>query len=514
MDENPHQQLYDEIDVEKSSDETNIDEILNNPNDINSESEIPIEEQKPATLNLVLLFTGFVIILGSFQYGFAIGVLNTPKEAISGIKPFTNENQTYLNHTTECGNNPIFNISNTFQPCVHMEPIQWNIFVSSFIVTALIGSLLAGVLSDFIGRRTVMFISNGFFIVGAAVMCFFSNFYFLTIGRMIHGFGVGLISTVAPVYLSEISPSNLRGAMTTLHQLSITIAILVAQTLGIFLSFRPGWRYLLSVPIPIGIIQSILLVFCPMSPKWLVKIGWQKRAEETLKRLRKSANVSYELNQFQNFLNNQPKGNLFNSLFRRELIKPIFVGITLHVTQQLSGVNAVIFYSTSIFQNAGVQNASIATAIIGLINVIATIFSVFLIEKLGRKILLLVSEIWAFFFYIILSISFILTYYQIAVQVMNVVTVISVVMFIIGFAIGLGPIPWVMTSELFPDDVRGFISSCLLALNWSIVFLVGLTFDSMDSLIKPFTFIPFTIVIGVSIVISIFFVSETKGTSN
>ena len=257
----------------------------------------------------------------------------------------------------------------------------------------------------------------------------------------------------------------------------------------------------------------ILLPFCPSSPKWLYQKGMTEKAEMSLIKLRNTSKITKEINQLEDALNNKPKGNFFNSLFRKELIKPILIGITLHITQQLSGVNAVIFYSTSIFENAGVQNASIATAVIGLVNVIATIFSVFLIEKLGRKILLLVSEIWSFFFYILLSISFILIHYNIAVQVMNIVTVISVVMFIIGFAIGLGPIPWVMTSELYPDEVRGFISSCLLALNWSIVFGVGLTFDSIDSLIKPFTFIPFTIVIGISIIIAIFFISETKNSN-
>ena len=393
-----------------------------------------------------------------------------------------------------------------------MTPFEWNILVSSFVLTALFGSLVGGTIADIIGRRNTVFFSNVFFMVGTLLKIIFSNYYVFVLGRVIHGFGVGLISVVIPIYLSEISPPKWRGIITTLHTLSITFAIVVCQSLGIVLSFRPGWRILLSISLFVSIAQLFCLPYCPRSPKWLFKKGKFQETELSLINLRGTKDVKKELEELEESFKQKEGGKGFwKTLCTFKMIKTLMIGMGLHITQQLAGINAVFFYSTPIFQSTGIQNAALMTAVVGLVNFLSTVASLFVIERLGRKILLLASEIFSFICFTVLTVSFILAYYKIAPEVMNVFTAISIILYVIGFAFGLGSIPWTMTGELFPSEVRGVLSSVCAAVNWTGTFLVGVSFDSLNQLIQPFTFLPFTVSLAISIILGIIFVPETKG---
>lgn len=457
-------------------------------------SEVYTKQKPQVKTTFILIFSCLVISLGSFQFGYNLGVINSPEAAIRGNYP-----------NADCSKNSFF------QECVKMDELQYSIFVSILVLGALGGGIISGPIADLIGRRTTLFLCNIFFIVGSSLLTIFSNFYVFVVARFITGLGVGFTSVIVPLYIAEISPDEYRGSLGTIHQFMIVGAILVTSILGIPLSNYPGWRILFSIPIAVSIVQMCLLPFCPMSPKWLINKGWLQSAEYSLKRLRGVDNVVGELDASKPSEDAQPKSGGIFKVFRRQLIKPILIGVLLHVTQQFSGINAVIFYSTNIFKDAGIKQSAIATVIVGVINILATALSIYLVERLGRKKLLLASEIISAISFCILATSYILKYYKIGQQFMSYISVISVLTYVAGFAIGLGPVPWVMLSELYPDDVRGICQGAITSVNWICTFIIAVSFPSLAKLLSQFTFLPFAIFLVVSIVLTYFFVPETKG---
>jgi len=242
-------------------------------------------------------------------------------------------------------------------------------------------------------------------------------------------------------------------------------------------------------------------------------------AEQGYRRLRRSADVSQEFEQVRRAelggsgaydMNKVSFFTKVKALFRRELWRPLLVGIGLQMAQQLSGVNVVFAYSTSIFTSAGLGNyAALCTTMVGLVNVIFTIIVVPLMDRLGRRTLLLIGETGCFVFFGTLALCFILQHY--AVTVFGIISVICVIGFVISFAIALGPIPWLIISEIFPSDVRPLAVSIAVTVNWTCNFVILLTFESMSNALKQYTFLPYTAIILLSIVFTVFLVMETKG---
>lgn len=471
-----------------------------------STNQIASNEPKKQKVTLYLLFAAFVICLGSFQFGYNVGVTNAPQEAISGFSPGLNITQ----NVTLCDD---LGDGMFFKPCVWMDKFMYSVFVSVFVLGALIGGIFAGPVSDMLGRRTTLFFANVFFIIGSLMLALLSNFYVFVSARFLVGVGVGFISVVCPLYLAEISPQQYRGAIGAMHQFSIVGALLVVAILGIFLSNRPHWRFLLGLPAVIAALQMILLPFCPMSPRWLMSKGWTDSARVALKKYRQEDDVEEELDSCKS--KEEKKGFIrtFLSVFRVGLIKPIFVGLVLHISQQFSGINAIMFYSTNIFKDAGIESATIATMIVGIVNFIASAISVVLIEKLGRRWLFIGSEVIAAISFTGLAVAYILAANNIAKQAMSIISVICIITYVGGFSIGMGPIPWNMLSELYPNDVRGLCQGAITAVNWLCTFIIALSFPSLSDLLKEYTFVPFAIFIWVAIVFAFFFVPETKGKS-
>jgi sugar porter (SP) family MFS transporter len=466
--------------------------------------------------NIYLIFVCLVFVIASFQFGYATGVINSPRVYI------------------QCGNNTAINGTQPKHPepvepsepgfwkeCIPMSDFQWDVMVAMFTVGGLVGGLGGGVIADVIGRRNLTLINNVFFIIAYVLMTFFSNFYVISVGRFFVGLGAGICSSVVPMYLSEISPVKLRGAIGVLPQLGIVVGILASQVLAVPLAGRPWqWRVLLGWITVLPIIQIILLPFCPESPKWLlIKRKDAAGAEKAYQRLRRSNDVSLEFEQVRKSelgdagAYDVQKVSFFTklrALFRRELWKPLLVGIGLQMAQQLSGVNVVFAYSTSIFTNAGLGDfATLCTVMVGLVNVISTIIVVPLMDRLGRKLLLLIGEVGCFVFFGTLALCFILQHY--AVTAFGIISVICVIGFVISFAIALGPIPWLIISEIFPSDVRPIAVSIAVAVNWTCNFIILLTFGSLSGALKQYTFLPYTGIILISIIFTALFVMETKG---
>jgi len=312
------------------------------------------------------------------------------------------------------------------------------------------------------------------------------------------------------MYLSEIAPSRLRGGIGTLNQLMITIGILISQLMGIGLSTCPSWRYLLSIfSAAIAIIQTCIFPFSPESPRWLISRGRIEDARKSLQILR-GGDVTTEFAVMKE-PNSSSSDAKFSDLFSRVFLKSLIIAVGLQIAQQFSGINAVFYYSTSIFQKAGVGNSDVATAIIGLVSVLATIVATFLMDKAGRRPLLLFSEVVQFVFLLSLSLSMI--FIESLHNFGSIILVGSVILFVVGFAVAMGPIPWFIISEMFPSGLRGYAVSIAVCLNWTSNFLVALTFPSIELSLGNYTFMLFAAMIFISTIFTWFLVPETKGKS-
>lgn len=447
-----------------------------------------------------LIFASFVAVLTSFQFGYSIGVTNTPEDAISNC----NESSIYTRWI--------------FPDCIPMNKIQWSILVSAQTLGGLFGGVGCGTIAEIIGRRTALWCNCFIFMIALWLQALAPNMWIFWIGRFIVGFASGIASGVVSMYIGETAPDSVRGGFGVLPQLAVTIGIFVSQFLGIFLSSRPAWRLLMGTPLIFLFVQLILLPFCPESPRWLANKRKFEEFDRSLSYFRKSgirkeeefANLKNEIEQVSHIsLRKKLQG-----LIRLSLLKPLIIGIALSMAQQLSGINVVFYYSTSIFEGAGVSRPDIATACVGLVNVIFTIFVTFIIDLLGRRTLLIIGQSCQIFFFILLSIATIINFFiseRITNAIMSWISIVCVVGFVISFALALGPIPWLILAEIFPDDARGLLSSICVGVNWLCNFIVAITFPTVAEYLKAFCFLPFVVLMIIFLTFTIFVVPETKG---
>jgi SP family facilitated glucose transporter-like MFS transporter 1 len=452
--------------------------------------DIPPKSKWYHEITIWLLFAVFTIVLGSFSFGFVVGVLNSPEEAIRKCNTTMSDE--------------------FFPPCVQMGDVEWTAAIVMFPVGALFGSLGAGPVSDRIGRKWGLFIGHCVVIVAAFIMSFLSHFISFLIARLMIGFGIGILSVVIPLYLSEVAPANLKGAIGAVNTLFNTTGIFITQILGIFLSWQPGWRVLLAMQAIPSLLACGLLYYTPNSPMWLIQKGRDSEAEFMLKRLRKSENVSVEMDEF---LKSRPvqtgeKKGWF-SFWRKSLTRPLIAGIGLHISQQFSGINVVFFYSTSIFYSAGIQSASIVTAATGVVTIISNLISMYFVERFGRRMLLFIGTIIQFLSFTVLAICFIAQEYS--PKVFGILSVIAVLTYLAGFSLALGPITWLMLGELFPSDVKGLFSGICSSVNWICTAFIVLTFPVMRDILGKYTFLPYVGCLLVILVFLFFLVPETRG---
>lgn len=300
----------------------------------------------------------FTVVLGSLEFGYCVGFSSPVQSAM--IKD--------LGLTTS----------------------QFSTFSSLLTIGAMVGAILSGRTADFLGRKGALRVSSACYVVGWLMISLLKNAWLLYIGRLLTGYGAGLTSYTVPVYIAEITPKNLRGGLTTTNQLSITIGILIAYLLGMLVEWR-----LLAI---IGIIPCILLVsglfFIPESPRWLAKVGHDKEFEEALQALRgKDCDVSDEAAEIREYveeLGNLPRAKILD-LFRLKYMHSVVVGVGLMVFQQFGGINAVMFYASEIFKDAGFSSSNMASVAVAALQVPMTAIGALLMDKSGRRPLLMVS---------------------------------------------------------------------------------------------------------------------------
>ena len=389
-----------------------------------------------------------------------------------------------------------------------LTPFAEEVLVSAALVGAVAGATLSGRFTDMLGRKRAILITAAIFTVGSILCAVAGNLPLLIVGRLAVGVAIGVASYTAPLYISEMAPPNLRGALVTLNQLAITTGILLAYVVDAVFAPGGGWRFMFAFGAIPAIILGIGISFLPESPRWLLLHRRKQEATKVLTRIRGGQDVMTEVNDILEHA--EPGHGKLADVFSPIVLPVLFCGVALAVIQQITGINTVIYYAPTIFQAAGFhsnETAIIATAGVGLVNVLMTVLSIPLIDKLGRRPLLLISLSGMGVSLASLGIGF-----AIGGDALKWIGVLSLAVYIASFAIGLGPVFWLLISEIFPLNVRGQGASVATMVNWLSNFIVSLTFLSLlNSLGSVWTFLLYAVLCGVGVWFCLRFVPETKG---
>ena len=391
-----------------------------------------------------------------------------------------------------------------------LNTFQEEIVVAAVLLGAVVGAAFGGRLADKFGRRSVLMQVAILFIVGAVGTALAPGTLSLAIGRVVVGMAIGVASFTAPLYISEVSPPNVRGRLVSLNQLMITIGIVASYLMDYALAGASAWRWMFALAAIPAIVLFVGLLFLPESPRWLMSRSREGEARVLLERIRDTSDVEKELAEIEASLNQQ--GGSWRELFGASLRPALIVGIGLAVFQQFTGINTVIYYAPTIFQFAGFHSASsaiLATVGIGMINVLLTIVALWLLDRAGRRPLLLYGLTG-----MVISLG-VLGYAFLSPSLSNVVAsvaVVSLAVYVACFAIGLGPVFWLMIAEIYPLRIRGRAMGVATMANWGSNLIIALTFLSLlHALGRAWTFWLYAIVGVLGWIFVYKMVPETKG---
>ncbi len=478
---------------------------------------------KPKAVQPIVYFIGLTAALAGLLFGLDIGV-------ISGAQIYIQKD---------------FGIND--------QMIEY--IVSALLWGAVFGALVSGFLSNRFGRRKTLLFSAALFTVGSVICAVAPTPHFLIGARFILGIAVGVASFTAPLYLAEIAPQSVRGALISMYQLMITIGILIAFMSDTFFSSNVDagvltgvpehlnqmantetrflhtwlsnvfdttrnhevWRWMLGVIAFPAILMGIGVLFLPESPRWLFLNGLKEHAVGVFKRLHlDDAEIEAEVQQIQDSVKIPQKGlQLFlqNSNFRRA----VWLGVGLQIVQQLTGINVIMYYAPRIFDMAGfasVTQQMWGTVIVGVTNVLATFIAIAFVDRLGRKPIM-----YAGFVVMGASLLAVGTIFNMMGQgtpdpSLGYAAAFALLLFIVGFAMSAGPIIWVLCSEIYPLSGRDFGITCSTGTNWIANAIVGMTFLTLvNGFGSGNTFLLYGGMNVIFIVIFLLFVPETKGVS-
>ncbi len=388
--------------------------------------------------------------------------------------------------------------------------------VAVLLLGAMVGAMSSGYLADKISRKWTKVISGTIYFV-AALGCAFSVNAEMLIGfRFLLGISVGTASFVSPLYISEVSPPRVRGGLTSFNQMAVVTGILLAYIVNyLFRDLDNEWRWMLGVAAIPGAILAVGMLTVPKTPRWLSQQGDHDGARDVLERLRsgdEDADVDAELDDIEE-ANEAESSTSLRTLLEPRLRRVVMVGVVLALAQQFVGVNTVIYYAPTILSDTGAGNSAalLGTLLVGVVNVAFTAAAVLLLDKLGRRTLLLTGTGVLLTALVVLGVYFSSETLQ---QDYGWVALGGLVLFIAGFAIGLGPVFWLMISEIFPVGVRSKAMAVATICNWGANFLVAQTFLTLSHAITRQGV--FFLYAGLAVLALVFFareVPETKGRS-
>lgn len=396
------------------------------------------------------------------------------------------------------------------QPYYNLSEAQLGWTGSSLYVGCMMGTLITGFVTDKFGRKLPLIAAAAIFALSSLMMGWASSHDMLIIWRIIAGIGVGAASMLSPLYIAEVSPASGRGKMVSINQLTIVIGILLAYLCNYLLAdVENNWRWMFTAGAGPSTLFFVCVFLVPESPRWLVSKGLTERARLVLQRITSSKEAEVEISAIQKAIKSEVKGRL-SDLIKPGIIGIVVLGITIAVFQQISGANAIFFYAPIIFKKAGmnVSDQLFQQVLIGAINLIFTLVAMQLVDKLGRKKLMLAGSalmaVWlgliGMCYYFSLFNSYLLSVFILA--------------YIATYAATLAPVTWVLISEIFPTKIRGVAVSVATCALWMACFALAYGFPVLiDRLSAPQTFFLFAGICFLYFLILLKFAPETKGKS-
>jgi len=332
----------------------------------------------------------------------------------------------------------------------------------------------------------------------------------LVVARIVAGAAIGIASFVAPLYISEIAPVDIRGKLVSINQVALTSGIVISYLVDYAFAGSQAWRWMFAMAVIPAAAFGIGLIFIPDSPRWLAGRGHLDQARAVLKRVRPPGKVDAELKDIQDSVSQQ-KGN-WSELLSPLLRSAMIVGVGLAIAQQITGINTVIYYAPTIFKFAGLSSSSsaiLASVGVGIVNVVVTVVAMQLIDRVGRRPLLLVSLAGMALSLLVLGLAFLLPRFK---DILGWVAIGSLMAYVGSFAVGLGPVFWLILSEIYPLRIRGRAMSVGTAANWSANLIVALSFLTLTQVVgKPGTFWLYGAVSIAGWLFAFYLVPETKG---
>ncbi|TKW05158.1 hypothetical protein SEVIR_7G156700v4 [Setaria viridis] len=416
-------------------------------------------------------------------------------------------------------------------PAVRDNYFLQETIVSLALVGAMLGAAGGGWINDAYGRKKSTLLADLMFALGSIVMCAAPGPYVLILGRLFVGLGVGIASVTAPVYIAEAAPSEIRGGLVSTNVLMITGGQFFSYLINLGFTEVPGtWRWMLGVAAVPAIVQFVLMLFLPESPRWLYwkdkkaqaiavleKIYDSDRLEEEVELLASSSMHEFQSDNTASYL------DVFKS---KELRLAFFAGAGFQAFQQFTGINTVMYYSPTIVQMAGFTSNKLAlllSLIVAAMNAAGTIVGIYLIDRCGRRRLALTSLSGVVISLVILAMAFILQSSSSLCMaaangtcqgILGWFAVAGLALYIAAFSPGMGPVPWAVNSEIYPEAYRGMCGGMSATVNWISNLIVAQTFLSIVGLVG--TGVTFLIIAGIGVLAFIFvalYVPETKGLS-
>ena len=426
-----------------------------------------------------IVLTSFVAALGGLLFGFDTAI-------ISGTIPY---------------------ISAYFNMNEYM--LGWS--VSSILVGCAVGAMFAGGLADRYGRRYTLIVCAILFAVSGMGAGLSHQLYVFILFRLIGGLGVGAAAMVSPMYIAEISPAKWRGRLVAFYQMAIVIGILVAYFSNYLFDGlgANNWRWMFASQAAPSLLFFLLLLGVPETPRWLIMKGRKKDAAVILKKISGDKPVEIEVAEIENSFHAKHDISI-NQLFNKTYRPVLFIGIIVAVLQQVTGINSIIYYAPVIFKETGINSSSslLQTIVIGVVNVISTFIAIVLVDKVGRRKLLLMGSLLMGLSLLGVGLCFWYSYFD------HSIMLIFMLLYVASFGATFGAVVWVYLSEIFPNLIRSQALSIATLALWLADFAVTLSFPVMTKhLGVSYTMFCYALLCVVAFIYMFYKVKETKGRS-
>lgn len=396
----------------------------------------------------------------------------------------------------------------------HLTHFDTSLVISSALFGACISAVVSGRVVDYCGRRHLLMFNAVLFFCGALGSALASTIQLLVISRTIVGFAIGISSYVVPLYISELAPFRKRGVMVGFNQLFIVIGILLSYIISYGFSFGDHWRLMFGVGVVLAVMLFIGLLFVPESPRWLVAVGKEHLAREVLQMVRtvsnSNNNIELELFEIKESVNDERRD--WKMIFKAWLLPAMIVGFGIAAFQQLVGINIFIYYGSLVFAAVGFTGTSgaiLASLGMGTVLVVFTIIGLPLIDRWGRRPLLLLGSVGMTVGLLVISLA--LWFLPRDVSFFKELLLLNAIIYIASFAISFGPIGWLMIAEMFPLRIRGLSMSLATATIWGANLLVISTFLPLVHCLRlKGVFLLYAILCFLSLLFVYFLVPETR----